>query len=90
MPALRILRDVNIGSYEELDVLLQSLVLDSCVTSTQYRVAKDLLRSRIPGRVTVKQRTPKSVILFETDTGAVRVNNRGKVSLLLVAGMPVS
>ncbi len=49
-----------------------------------------MLRSRIPGRVMVKQRTPKSVILFETDTGAVRVNNRGKVSLLLVAGMPVS
>lgn len=90
MPALRILRDVNIGSYEELDALLQSLVLDSCVTSTQYRVAKDLLRSRIPGRVTVKQRTLKSVILFETDTGVVRVNNRGKVSLLLVACMPVS
>jgi len=90
MPALRTLRDVNIGSYEELDALLQSLVLDSCVTSTQYQVAKDMLRSRIPGRVTVKQRTLKSVILFETDTGVVRVNNRGKVSLLLAACMLVS
>ena len=79
MPKPQTLWNDEIRSYEQLDTALRALAGTDKLTSTQYNVAKDLLRSRIPAHVIIEQRTPKSVTIFRLNGECLRMNNRAKV-----------
>ena len=76
MPKLQTIFDDEVPSYEHLDALLTALHRQEKITASQYRNVKEPLRQFIPGRLTIEQRTPKSVIVFNAGDMRVRVTNR--------------
>ena len=76
MPKLQTIFDDEVPSYEHLDALLTALHKQERITASQYRNVKEPLRQFIPGRLTIEQRTPKSVIVFNAGDMRVRITDR--------------
>ena len=76
MPKLQTIFDGDVPSYEHLDALLTALHRQEKITASQYRNVKEPLRQFIPGRLTIEQRTSKSVTFFNVGEMRVRITDR--------------
>lgn len=76
MAKLHTIFDDHVPTYEHLDALLTALHREEKITASQYRNVKEPLRQFVPGRVSIQQRTPKSITFFTVGDMQVRLTNR--------------